>query len=118
MRAPKDWHAGAIRAAYASGDDEWQLTAVFCMRFIKGFDELIVEALANKSPDIYYEAVLAAGNWGIKAAWPHVVAHMSSNETPKPLLLAAIEAVPSIRPEEAAEITCLTPKCRWRASSA
>ena len=29
---------GAVRAAYA-GDDEWKLTAVFCMQFIRGFDQ-------------------------------------------------------------------------------
>ncbi|MFN0063307.1 MAG: HEAT repeat domain-containing protein [Myxococcaceae bacterium] len=74
------------------------------MRFIKGFEEQIVEALGTKNSDIYYQAVLAAGNWDIKAAWPHVVALISSDKTPKPLLLAAIEAVPSIRPEEAPEL--------------
>ncbi|MBX7116616.1 MAG: hypothetical protein K1X64_19985 [Myxococcaceae bacterium] len=101
VRAPQDWHPDAVRAAYSSEDDMWKLTAVFCMRFITGFDEQIVEALDSKNPDIYNEALLAAGNWGIEAAWPHVVALISTDKTPKPLLLAAIEAIPSIRPEEA-----------------
>ena len=38
------------------------------------------------------------------AAWPHVAALVSSHETEKPLLLAAIDAVAGIRPDEAAEI--------------
>ena len=61
-------------------------------------------SLDSKNPDIHCEAVLAAGNWEVDAAWPHVVALVTSEETDKALLLAAIEAVASIRPHEAAEI--------------
>ena len=104
VRAPQDWHPDAIRAAYSSSNERWQLTAVFCMRFVRGFDEQICEALENENRDIHCEAVLAAGDWGIAAAWPHVLALITSDQTPKPLLLAAIEAVPSIRPEKAAEL--------------
>jgi hypothetical protein len=104
VRAPQDWHQNAVRAAYASDDEAWRLTAVFCMRFVRGFDEQIVEELHNRNPDIHLEAVLAAGNWGVEAAWPHVAALINSGGTPKPLLLAAIEAVPSIRPQEASEV--------------
>jgi hypothetical protein len=104
VRAPQDWHENAIRSAYASGDDTWKLTAVFCMRFVRGFDWQIVEELDNRNPGIQLEAVLAAGNWGLEAAWPHVAALIHSGQTPKPLLLAAIEAVPSIRPQEASEV--------------
>lgn len=39
VRAPQDWHQGAVRAAFTSDDEAWRLTAVFCMRFIRGFDE-------------------------------------------------------------------------------
>lgn len=104
VRAPHDWHKNAVRAAYSSGDDAWKLTAVFCMRFLRGFDEQIVEELDNKNPDIQLEAVLAAGNWGVGAAWPHIAALIHSGRTPKPLLLAAIEAVPSVCPQEASEV--------------
>jgi len=104
VRAPRDWHKNAVRAAYSSGNDAWKLTAVFCMRFLRGFDEQIVEELDNGNPDIHVEAVLAAGNWGVGAAWPHIAALIHSGSTPKPLLLAAIEAVPSIRPQEASEV--------------
>ena len=90
--------------AYSGDDEAWRLTAVFCMRFVRGFDEQILEALGSKNPDIHCEAVLAAGNWGMDAAWPHVAALITSEETDKPLLLAAIDAVAGIRPDEAAQI--------------
>ena len=104
VRAPQDWHAGAVRAAYASDDEAWRLTAVFCMRFIRGFDEQILEALASDDADILYEAVCAAGNWEVDAAWSQIAALVTSGDTDKPLLLAAIEAVAEIRPQEADEV--------------
>jgi hypothetical protein len=104
VRAPQDWHQDAVRAAYSSGDESWRLTAVFGMRFIRGFNEQIVEALDSDNEDIRYEAVLAAGSWEVAGAWPHVVALVTSAETPKDLLLAAIDAVASIRPSEALTI--------------
>ncbi len=104
VRAPQEWHQGAIREAYASADESWKLTAVFCMRFVRGFNEQIIEALESENLDIHYEAVCAAGNWEVDAAWPHIAALITSKDTGKYLLLAAIEAVASIRPQEAAEI--------------
>jgi hypothetical protein len=104
VRAPEDWHRDAIQAAYNEGDDLWRLTAVFCMRYVRGFDDQILEALESEAPDIQYEAVCAAGNWELDAAWPHVADLVAAPRTDKPLLLAAIEAVASIRPVEAAQI--------------
>jgi len=104
VRAPQNWHQDAVRAAYASDDEAWRLTAVFCMRFVRGFDEQILEALDSRNPDIHYEAVCAAGDWEVDAAWPHITALVTSGKTDKPLLLAAIGAVASIRPHEAAGI--------------
>jgi len=104
VRAPQKWHGEAVRAAYGSDDEAWRLTAVFCMRFVRGFDAQILEALESRNADVHYEAVCAAGAWGVHAAWPHIAALVTSGETDKPLLLAAIEALPSIRPREAAKI--------------
>jgi len=104
VRAPQDWHQDAIRAAYSSGDEAWNLTAVFCMRFVRGFDDQILEALDSKNLDIHYEAVCAAGNWQVDAAWPHIAKLLASGGTEKPLLLAAIEAAAFIRPQEASGI--------------
>jgi len=104
VRAPESWHQNAIRAAYSSGDKDWMLTAVFSMRWVRGFDDQILEALKSADPEIHYEAVEAAGNWGLAAAWSHIVALVHDAATPKSLLLAAIGAVASIRPAEARRI--------------
>lgn len=104
VRAPQDWHQDAIKAAYSSGDQEWMLTAVFSMRWVRGFDDQILEALKDADPEIHYQAVSAAGNWELDAAWPHIIALLNDPGTPKPLLIAAIGAASSIRPQEAAEI--------------
>jgi hypothetical protein len=104
VRAPEDWHQNAIAVAYASGDREWMLTAVFSMRWVRGFDEQILEALKSSDPEIHFEAVEAAGNWGLAAAWPHILAIVRNPKAPKPLLLAAIGAVSTIRPAEAESV--------------
>jgi hypothetical protein len=104
VRAPQPWQRAAAGAAYASGDEEWQLTSVFCMRFLKGFDKQILEALRSSNEEIQHEAIIAAGTWELDAAWSHVVALVRSGSTNKPLLLAAIVAVASIRPEQAMEV--------------
>jgi len=104
VRSPQKWHRDAVRAAYRSDEDDWKLTALFCMRYIRGFDKQILESLESSDPDIEYEAVSAAGTWGLKGAWSHIVNLVTSEDTEKNLLLAAIEAVPGIRPKETAEI--------------
>jgi hypothetical protein len=80
------------------------LTAVFSMRWVRGFDDQILAALQSADPEIHYEAVNAAGNWELDAAWSHIVELIHDAHTPKPLLLAAISAVGSIRPVEAGNI--------------
>ncbi len=101
VRAPADWHRDAIRAAYSGDDRDWRLTAVFAMRFVSGFDDEVVTSLDDPDEEISYEAVWAAGNWEIDAAWPHVSALLTAPATDKVLLLAAIEAAGAIRPREA-----------------
>ena len=101
VRAPRQWHQGAVEAAYSSDDEDWKLTAVFSMRWIRGFDKEILKALESDNPDIHYEAVCAAGVWGVDAAWPHIAQLVASPDTEKNLLLAAIEAAAGIRPQEA-----------------
>jgi hypothetical protein len=104
VRAPQDWHTEAIRTAYTSDDPEWKLTAVFCMNYVGEFQEQIVESLGSANPEIRYEAVTAAGNWEVEAAWPQVSALVKAKDTEKELLLAAIEAVATIRPQEAGQL--------------
>jgi len=71
---------------------------------IRGFNEQILETLKSENQDIYYEAVCAAGNWEVDAAWSHITPLITSKNTEKYLLLAAIKAVAGIRPQEAAQI--------------
>lgn len=104
VRAPQGWHQDAIRAAYRSDDEDWKLTAVFSMRWVRRFDDQILEALGSGNQHIHYQAVCAAGNWEVDAAWSHVSRLLRAPETDKPLLLAAIDAVASIRPQEAGVI--------------
>jgi hypothetical protein len=104
VRAPQTWHQEAIRHAYSSGDKEWMLTAVFSMRWVRDFDDQILLALKSGDPEIQYQAVTAAGNWELDAAWSYIVELLNDAHSPKPLLLAAIGAVGSIRPAEAREI--------------
>lgn len=80
------------------------LTAVFSMCWVRGFDNQILDALKSADPEIHYQAVNAAGNWELDAAWPQIIVLLNDAGTPKPLLLAAIGAVSSIRPQEAEEI--------------
>ncbi|RPI76708.1 MAG: hypothetical protein EHM45_12050 [Desulfobacteraceae bacterium] len=101
VRSPQDWHIEAIRTAYANPDDSWKLTAVFCMRFVRGFKDQILEALKSKNKDIHYEAVCAAGDSELEEAWLHISSLITSKKTEKSLLLAAIDAVSIIRPREA-----------------
>jgi hypothetical protein len=104
VRAPQDWHPDAVRRAYSDSDPDWRLTAVFCMRYIEGFEPQILESLDNPDPDIHYEAICAAGNWEVDAAWPHISRILASDDADKPLLLAAMDALVTIRPEEAQDV--------------
>jgi tetratricopeptide (TPR) repeat protein len=114
VRAPEPWHPGAVRAAYHDGDQDWKLSAVFCMRFIPGFDEEIVEALDIDDVDVLYQAVCAAAAHGVDGAWSQVQQLIQAAASGAPilpddpdaewsLLLAAMDALVSIRPLEAAE---------------
>jgi len=104
VRSPQDWHGDAIRHAYSSGDRDWMLTAVFSMRWVRGFEDSILEALQSGDTDIQYEAILAAGNWEMNAALSHIVALVDAVYAPKRLRVAAIGAVGEIAPRNAGEI--------------
>ena len=97
VRAPADWHRDAVREAYSRDDRDWRLTAVFAMQYVRGFTDEIVAALDDPDEEVRYEAVTAAGNWEVDAAWPLVSALVAAPDTDKALLLAAIEAAAADR---------------------
>lgn len=104
VRAPLPWHQDAIRAAYTHRDRDWRLTAVFATRWTDGFDDIILQALDSDDEEIRYEAICAAGNWGIDTAWGSVAPLLSRDHVDKRTLIAAIGTAASLRPDEAVEL--------------
>ncbi|MEO8370515.1 MAG: hypothetical protein ABI806_15130 [Candidatus Solibacter sp.] len=104
IRAPDDWHEEEVRKAYASGDREWKLTAVFCMSHLRGFDKEILESLESDDPELHLEAVRAAGSFEIEAAWSHIADLARSELAEKELRIVAIEALSTLRPKDSLEI--------------
>jgi hypothetical protein len=104
VRAPKQWHEAALRNAYAQPDRDWRLTALFGMGYVPGFDTEIVANLDTGDAGLRAQAIEAAGNREIQAAWPFVVSVLDAEGPDKDVLLAAIDAAAIIRPEEAEEV--------------
>jgi len=104
VRADNDWLEQAVHNAYQSGDEEWKLTAVFCMNYLPGFKKQILESLNSDNEDIHYQAMCAAGNWGLSEAWSHVSDLALSEDTDKELRLAAIEALATIEPGKSQDV--------------
>lgn len=99
--APEPRLERAIRAAYAA-DESWRITALRCMFFHDGFETEILESLDSANLDIRSRAISAAGPAGLEEAWPHIRAVLSDPSSAyKPLLLAAIDSIGHIHPEEA-----------------
>jgi HEAT repeat protein len=69
-----------------------------------GFEQEILDALNSPDPDIRAQAVEAAGNQDVAAAWPCILSILESPRPDKDLLLVAIGAAAAIRPEEASEV--------------
>jgi HEAT repeat protein len=101
VRSPEDWHRDAILSAHRSDREDWRLTAAFCMQYVSGFDEQILQSIGSDNLHIAIEAVLAAGNWELEEAWTHVSSLVADENTDKTLLMAAIESAASIRPKDA-----------------
>jgi len=101
IRSPQAYHSGVVRAAYQSGKENWMITAVFCMAYLKGFQQEILEAVQSKVPEIQYQAIRAAGNWSITDAWPAISNVLNDQNTDTDLLFAAIDAAANIGHDEA-----------------
>jgi HEAT repeat protein len=103
VRGSAEWHKEAVREAYSLDDTEWHITAVFCMGYVRGFEDKIMESLESENPEVLYEAVQSAGHWGIKDAWPYIKELLLKEDIDKWLLIAAIEAAATVNPEESVE---------------
>ena len=104
VRAPADWHADAIRQAYAMKDGDWKQTAVFCMGYVRGFDQEILQALESRYDDMKFEAIRAAGSAEIESAWPLIRDILENPKTDRSNILAAIEASGSLCPRDDSDV--------------
>jgi len=103
VRAPTDWHIGAARAAFRSGDIAWRITGLFAMGYLDGFEAIILESLDDPSNDVVREAVTAAGRHALEAAGTKVLAMVEQTERGPDVQRAAIEALAQLRPEGTAD---------------
>ncbi len=104
VRAPQEWLAGAVRASYQSEDYQWQATAVFCMGWIPGFDDSILEALGSADERVRREALVAAGSRELQAAGLEVLGVAGDEEENRNLRLAAIKALELLTPPGSQEL--------------
>ncbi|SMC18644.1 hypothetical protein SAMN02746041_00503 [Desulfacinum hydrothermale DSM 13146] len=105
VRAPQDWHEEEVASAYASKDPDWRLTAVFCMRWVSGFHKQILEALRSDDDNLRYEALNAAGMWGLSEAAPviEMILHRWKDKDLS-VVAAAVDAAPFVMRDEAADL--------------
>ncbi len=104
VRSPRPWQMNVIRSAWASDDSEWRVTAVFCMGCVAGFEAEILEAVDSDSPELQIEAVRALGATGLQPDNDDLMRFAASDDTPRELRLAAIEALGTVGPRGAAEL--------------
>jgi hypothetical protein len=104
VRCPQPWHEQAIRSAWAVDDEDWKVTAMFCMGFVGGFEDVILAALNETTGDVRLQAVQAAGMAQLVAAGPLVMQLAASEDTEEELRLEAIYAMGSIRPDGADDL--------------
>lgn len=96
VRDPQPWQKEAIRRDFASGNREWQLTALFSMAFHPGFDREILNMVELGEGDLREEAVRTAGSRGLREAGPALRKLARSPNTSRDLRISAILALPSV----------------------
>lgn len=103
VRAPQPWHRDAIESALSSDDRRWRTTAVWCMQYVAGFADRILESLDSDDAAVQQFAAQAAGNWEVDTAWKPLRSLVETSEDTE-VRVAALEALASIRPEHAESI--------------
>ncbi len=96
IRSPQPWQKKAVAAAFRSGKEPWQITAVFCMGHLRGFDDEIVEAFESGSEQVRFEAIRAAGERGIKRLGRPLLALAADPAADPDERVVAIWALPNI----------------------
>ena len=95
IRAPMNWHEGAVRAAWTTDDEDWRKTGIFGMGMIPGFDDEIRQALEleDVSAALRIEIVRAASGRQIAEAEP-IARQMALDDSLEKLTrLIAIESL-------------------------
>jgi hypothetical protein len=107
VRAPRDWQTAAVRAAWATDDPSWRLTAVFCAGYVPGLEAVVGEAIATGDPQLVQTAVRSAANGMsavVKIAERTVLEFAASESAPREVRLDAIEALASLESPESMEL--------------
>ena len=104
VRAPEDWHVAAVRELYASANEKLRVTAVFCMGFLKGFEQEILASLNDPSEDIRVEAIGSAGEQALTKAGPEILKVARAPKTSREMRIAAVDALPYLNPRGTEEL--------------
>ena len=99
VRDPRPWMAAEIRRHFAGDDQQWKMTSVFAMGYLRGFDDEIAATVSSERDLLLYEAVRSAGRMQVAAAAPRIRELAASESTESDLRLAAIDALPSVDPD-------------------
>jgi hypothetical protein len=102
IRSRTEWHEGAVRAAWASGDPDWRLTAVFCMGYFGlDFSAEISEAFHSDNEELTAEAIWTIGQLDLRTMLPDVVGVALDEAASRDLRRAAIGALGELGGDEA-----------------
>lgn len=101
---PDIWHSEAIKEAYADGDVAWRLTALYCMRFVDGFEKEICQELLSRNADMQQYALIAVKMKKIASVWPQVRGIIEAERINEDVFYAALEAGIAINPQAMPEI--------------
>lgn len=96
--APQPWLDRAIRVALVREGEGWRATGMFCAGLMPGFEEDILEGLDDPDPQVFHEALRAAGGRGMVETEARLLQVARSEEEDEELRRAAIEALGKLPP--------------------
>lgn len=94
VRDPQPWQEDEIRKQFASGDEEWKITAVFGMGELPGFARELESLIQTAAAPLLFEAVRSAGKMEVGGVAERLRELASDEGTDRDTRLAAIEALP------------------------